>query len=266
MYRSEKLKTAPTTKEFYENLDRDNVYTVETDPCRHPFYRQLIGFIEKWNLRDKKCLEVGSSKGLFQDLVNDYTGADIAETLACYYHKKFIPVHGSKLPFPAESFDAVFTYATHEHIPDLEVALTEIIRVLRLGGVCLFAPAWHTRPWFAQGYEVRSYKDLSLKGKIIKLTIPFRDSVLIRWPLVFLRRLSGVFIYFLSCGRPKPLRYRKLRANYEKYWQSDSDACNSLDPFDVILWFKSRGVICHRYNNLLRALFVRAYTLELQKS
>ncbi len=229
---------------FYNSIDREKVYAVIDDNRKHPFYSLVHDFVKKWNLKNKKCLEIGSDKGIFQDIVEDYTGVDIAEQLGKYYHKNFVVTNGALLPFPDSSFDAIWTYATHEHIPDIELALGEIIRVLRPGGVCLFAPAWHTRPWFAQGYQVRSYKDLTFKEKIIKITIPFRDSILFRWPLVFLRRLLGLFLYFLSEGRPKPLRYRKLQANYEKYWQSDSDACNSLDPFDAILWFRSRGIIC----------------------
>jgi len=261
----DRLKMAPLRKQFYENVDRDNIYTVETDPDRHPFQGLLIEFIKKWNLINKKCLEIGSSKGLFQDLVDDYIGVDIAETLSRYYHKKFISVHGSELPFPDESFDAVFTYATHEHIPDLETALTEIVRVLRPGGVCLFAPAWHTRSWFAQGYQVRPYSELNLEEKLIKFSILFRDLMLFRGPIILLRRLSRLLKYQFSKPTPISLRFEQLSANYEKYWQSDSDACNSLDPFDVILWFKSRNFICHGYHNLLKIFFVRTYALELEK-
>jgi len=262
----DRLKVVPLIKEFYENLDRDNIYSAETDPSKHPFYGMLVEFTKKWNLKDKKCLEIGSSKGLFQDLVDNYTGVDIAETLSRYYHKNYITVHGSELPFPDEAFDAVFTYATHEHIPDLETALIEIVRVLRPGGVCLFAPAWHTRPWFAEGYKMRSFSEFNFKGKLIKLSIPIRDFILIRWPLIIFRRLVRWFFYILSAGQPKALKYKQLKANYEIYWQSDSDACNSIDPFDVIVWLKSRGLIVHRYEDLLKALFVRTTALEFQKT
>lgn len=254
-----------SNKEFYERINRDNIYTTENDPSKHFFYKLLTEFIRKWDLRNKKCLEMGSSKGLFQDLVDDYTGVDIAENLSRYYHKRFIPVQGANLPFENESFDAIFTYATYEHIPDLETALDEIIRVLKPGGVLLFAPAWHTRPWFAKGYQVRPYNDLTWREKMSKLSIPCRDFVLIRWPLVLLRRFLRLLLYLPSSERAKPLKYKKLKANYEVYWQSDSDACNSIDPFDVVLWFRSRNFICHDYNTMLKILLIRAYALELQK-
>ncbi len=250
---------------FYESINRETVYVVGKDCREHPFSPMLIPFIERWRLHDKKCLEIGSSKGLFQDLVADYTGADVAESLRRHYHKPYCVVSAARLPFPDNTFDAIFTYATHEHIPDVETALEEIVRVLKPGGICLFAPAWHTRPWFAGGYQVRPYSDLSFAGKLVKLSIPIRDSVLIRWPLVLLRRMARLCRYLLSAGGPVPLRYRKLKANYETFWQSDSDACNSLDPFDVILWFRSRGFICHGHENPIRMIPARTNGLELQK-
>jgi|OpeIllAssembly_1097287.scaffolds.fasta_scaffold99272_2 SAM-dependent methyltransferase len=251
-------------KEFYEAVDRIDAYTVENDPEKHPFYDLLVQFVQKWSLNNSKCLEIGSSKGLFQDIVKDYTGVDIAESLSGYYHKKFIATPEAGLPFRDNTFDAIFTYATHEHVPDIEQALEEIIRVLKPGGVCLFAPAWHSRPWFAQGYQVRNYSDLTIKEKLIKFSIPFRDFFLFRWIIIIFRRIFRL-IFFRFSPKHIPLRYKKLTANYEQFWQSDSDACNSLDPFDVILWFRSRGIQCIGFETLPRTLFVRTLSLELRK-
>lgn len=257
------MKNSPT--QFYNEIDRQLIYTVENDVERHPFFPVLRNFILKWHLDDKKCLEIGSSKGLFQHLVADYTGLDVSDNLRQFYSKPYIVVGGSLLPFPEYHFDAVFTYATHEHIPEIETALEEILRVLKPGGFCLFAPAWHTRPWFAEGLAVRPYRGLSGGQKFRKLLIPLRDAVAVRWPRVALRRCFRLLVHLFSDARPQPLRFRRLRANYHVFWQSDSDACNSLDPFDVILWFRSRGVVCHNYTNLLKALLVRTAALELQK-
>lgn len=251
-------------RDFYERIDREEDYTVESSAESHPFFPILRGFLEKWHLKEKRCLEIGSSKGLFQDLVTDYTGVDIAENLRTYYHKPYINVKDARLPFSDGAFDAIFTYATHEHIPDIETSLKEIVRVLKPGGVCLFAPAWHTRPWFARGYAVRSYSELSPREQLIKFSIPCRDFFLFRWTIVLLRRIYRLFIYAVS-SHPVPLFYRKLAANYDRFWQSDSDACNSLDPFEIILWFRSRKIVCHGYEKLLRVLFVRTLALEIQK-
>lgn len=257
--------SSDTPLTFYNKVDRENVYTIEANLSLHSFNPILRNFIQKWQLFEKKCLEIGSSKGLFQDMVHDYTGVDVAGNLASHYHKKYVVVSDARLPFPDNSFDAIFTYATHEHIPDIETALEEIVRILKPGGVCLFAPAWHTRPWFAKGYQIRPFGTLSIKEKFIKVSIPFRDCILFRWPLVFLRRVARLVIFIINPGKTRKLKYKKLNANYETYWQSDSDACNSFDPFDVIIWFRSRKFTCHGYEKLFKALFVRAFALELQK-
>lgn len=250
---------------FYEQINRETVYAAARDCREHAFYPLLLPFVEQWDLRNKKCLEIGSSKGLFQDIVDDYTGVDIADSLRFHYHKPYHVVYDARLPFPDRSFDAVFTYATHEHIPEIETALEEIVRVLKPGGVCLFAPAWHTRSWFSEGIAVRPYADLTTGQKITKILIPVRDFALIRWSSVFVRRAVRLIQYLLTATREMPLQYKKLNANYETFWQSDSDACNSLDPFDVIIWFKRRGFICHGYESNVRALVVRSCYLQLQK-
>jgi hypothetical protein len=43
---------------------------------------------------------------------------------------------------------------------------------------------------------------------------------------------------------PTRLRYRRLTPNYENYWVPDSDAINSIDNYEAMLWFLSRGDEC----------------------
>ena len=58
------------------------------------------------------------------------------------------------LPFPDEHFDALFSVATFEHILDLPLALREMHRVLRPGGVVYanFGPIWSS----GKGHHVRA--------------------------------------------------------------------------------------------------------------
>ena len=103
------------------------------------------------------------------------------------------------------------------------------------------------------------------RQKIRKLLIPIRDFVLFRWSQVFLRRLVRLIRYLIASDKNLPLQYKRLDANYETFWHSDSDACNSLDPFDVIVWFRGRKFICHGYEGSMSALLVRTHWLEVQK-
>ncbi len=252
-------------KAFYERIDRESVYSAIDAPENHSSYLDLLRFIRDFDLFGKRCLEIGSSKGIFQNIVEDYWGLDICDSLAKYYQKPFYLVNeDGTYPFSDSFFDAVWSIAVHEHIPDINQALFELKRVLKPGGVVYFAPAWQCRPWAAQGYAVRPYRDLNLKGKIIKALIPVRNSIIWRSIFIFPKRIIRHFLFWMGKRYPE-LKYKKLNANYDTYWTSDSDACNSIDPHDAILWFVSNGFECLSHPLHLKALFVRTGVLIFKK-
>ncbi len=255
----------PSYRQFYEQIDRETEYSVVARAEDHAAFPMLSGFVEHYDLAEKRCLEVGASKGLFQDLVQDYTGLDIAESLSVHFHKPFQVVRDDgTYPFDDASFDAIWSWAVFEHIPDIEQALHELTRVLKPGGLIYFAPAWQCRPWAAEGYPVRPYSDFDWKGKLIKASIPLRDSVLWRSLWLFPKRVWR-HLRFLVGDRARPLRTRRLEPNYEHHWTSDGDAVHSIDPHDAILWFEGHGVRCLSHPPHLRALLVRTGGIVLQK-
>jgi len=256
-----------TYKSFYDER-RQETYAHDYGAMRaddHPYYAELKAFIDQYGLGKKRCLEIGSSGGFFQDMVDNYWGTDIAASLAKYYHKPYQVAEGDRYPFEDGMFDAIWTITVYEHIPDLQQALLEIERLLKPGGVVFFAPAWQCRPWAAAGYAVRPYSDFNWKGRLIKASIPIRDSVLWRSMFVFPKRFVRHFLFVMGY-RFNEIRYRKLKANYETYWVSDSDACNSIDPHDAILWFLSHGFECLSHPSVSRMFFVRNGTLVFRKS
>lgn len=239
----------------YENLKAED----------HAYYAVLKEFIDQFQLKNKKCLEIGSSGGFFQDMVDDYSGTDIADSLAKFYHKPYKVSAGASYPFGDNLFDAIWTITVYEHIPELQQALLEIKRMLKPGGVVFFLPAWQCRSWAADGYPVRPYSDFDLKGKLIKASIPIRDSVIWRSMYIFPRRLFRLIRYLLGY-RYKTLRYKKIKPNYDIYWTTDADACNNIDPFDAILWFKSNGFECISHSGMMSAFFVRTGALVFRKN
>ncbi len=231
----------------------------------HAYYSAVTAFIDRFGLEKKRCLEIGSSGGYFQDLVEDYWGTDIADSLAQYYHKPYRVASSGKYPFDDAMFDAIWTITVYEHIPELQQALTEIRRLLKPGGLVFFAPAWQCRSWAAEGYEVRPYGDFGMRGKIIKALIPIRDSVIWRSAFIFPNRLVRL-ARFLMGYKYTTIRYKKIVPNYETYWTSDSDACNHIDPHDAILWFLSSGFECLSHPSTLSAFVVRNGVLIFKKT
>lgn len=91
--------------------------------------------------------------------------------------------------------------------------------------------------WAADGYPVRPYRDFNWQGKLIKASITIRNSVVWRALLIFPKRFYRR-LRFLA-GKPyKVLMYKKIRTNWDRYWASDSDACNSIDPHDAFCGLK----------------------------
>ena len=254
-------------KSFYDER-RNETYKQNYEKIRaedHSHFHNLKTFIDRFQLRNKRCLEIGSSGGFFQDMVDDYWGTDIAESLAKYYHKPYRVATSERYPFDDEMFDAIWTIEVYEHIPELQKALLEIKRLIKPGGVGFFAPAWGCRPWAANGYAIRPYSNFNWKGKLIKVSIPIRNIILWRAVFIFPKRLVR-HILFLLGYRFLEIRYKKLKANYKILWTWDSDACNSIDPHDAIFWFLSHGFECLSHITHFSAFFCRTGPLIFRNS
>jgi SAM-dependent methyltransferase len=223
--------------------DEASTYVRLAKNARHKFRieDQVRAFAKRFNLQDKAVLEIGSGSGYLQDVVDNYTGLDIAPTAAHYYHKKFVVGSATALPFPNDSFDAIWSIWVFEHVPNPEQALAEARRVTKDSGLLFLLPAWNVPSWAATGHNLRPYSDLGWREKLVKATIPLRSSLAFQaasaLPVRALRAATARF-------GPARLRYRRLKPNYKHYWQVDSDAVNSIDSHEAMLWFTSRGDEC----------------------
>jgi SAM-dependent methyltransferase len=241
---------------FYHREYQGDQYANHLVSADHPFYPSLKSFIETFQLTNKRSLEIGCGRGAFQNLVSEYYGVDLAFSAGKYFYKPFVQASAAQLPFADASFDAVWSYAVLEHVIHPETALLEMRRVIKNGGYLLLAPAWQCRPWLAEGYPVRPYSDFPLKGKFIKASIPVRDSVLWRSFSVFPTRLFRTWVHWIT-RRPLHFQYRPLKPNFDYFWMPDSDAVNSMDPYEALLWFHSRGDECVNYPGWIKKFFVK---------
>lgn len=254
-----------SARRFYDSTYAKGEYAPCAQPEAHGFYADVRHFVDTFDLGQKRCLEVGAGNGAFQNVVQDYTGIDLTQATAHRYQKPFSVASATDLPFPDSSYDAIWTLAVLEHVPNPERALAEMRRVLRPGGLLLLAPAWQCRPWKAQGYEVRPWSDFGVRGKLIKASIPLREPLPVRMSYVMPRRL--VHLIRNAGKRDVPFRYRHIEPNYQIFWTSDADACNWMDPFDAIAYFTSRGDECLSHASRAAQFLVRtgALTFRIRK-
>ena len=204
---------------------------------------KIRNFANEFGLRDKKVLEVGSGRGYLQDIVPDYTGLDISPSVANHYHKRFVAASATEMPFPDDSFDALWTIWVIEHIPQPEKVFREIRRVLKPGGVAYLDPAWNCTPWAAHGLNSRPYSDFNWRGKLTKASLVIQQSSL--FGMLYLLPIRAIrYLDYETRKGATPLHFRALQPNYEIYWEEDADATTSLDSFETYLWFKAQGDNC----------------------
>jgi SAM-dependent methyltransferase len=240
--------------------------TAEVASKRANVEGRIRAFVRRFELEDKRVLEVGSGRGYLQDLVEDYTGLDLSPSVASKYHKPFVVASATNMPFPDNSFDAAWSVWVLEHISQPEKALSEIRRVLKPGGKLYLSVAWNCEPWLAGGFKVRPYEDFTLPGKLVKASIPLRSHYLFeaahRLPNRYLR-----WAHYSVFGAETRLRFQALQPNYDAYWEPDSDAAISLDVLETVLWFRSRGDECLNCKDNGQEIFggLRPIILEIRK-
>jgi SAM-dependent methyltransferase len=201
----------------------------------------VSAFVKDYHMEKARVLDVGAGTGYLQDVVENYVGLDISPTAARYYHKPFIEASATEMPIPDNDFDLVWSIWVLEHVPSPEQALVEMRRVVKNGGTLFLVPAWECSPYLAQGYPVRPFSDFDWSGKLTKAGMFFRLY------LPFYRAVQTTQRLALSTRQwagPTKFHYVPLTANYDHYWMPDSDAINSLDRYEMSLWFTSRGDEC----------------------
>lgn len=92
-------------------------------------------------------------------LVNEYYKLD-GGTLS---HKmKYVCGYSEDMPFPDETFDFVFSINSLDHVDDLDETISEIKRVLKIGGICGIIVDANHKPTVNEPITV----DLDLKDRL----------------------------------------------------------------------------------------------------
>jgi ubiquinone/menaquinone biosynthesis C-methylase UbiE len=133
-------------------------------------YHELIDTLEAEFVRrfavDRDVLEVGCGTGLVLSRIAEFAcsarGVDLSPGMLERAHARGLDVleaSATALPFANESFDVTCSFKVLSHVPDIQVALSEMARVTRRGG---FVIAEFYNPWSVRGL----LKRFGPKGRI----------------------------------------------------------------------------------------------------
>lgn len=256
---SETSESATYYDDFFsanpKTLQRPERYAQIKDP-QHPERRktldqiaQIVTLLKKHLPPEAIVVEIGGGVhqqrggNLYQEFPH-YFPLDISFSSIKRYVEKFnrpgIVANAEKLPFKDQSIDCIFTHTFLEHPLHPERVVSEIARIIKPGGLVVHKDAWFCRWWQRFGVVgLKHVKNMTWKERMIYTTSRVTEFPLVKYPPVILNRAFKEV--FLPPQNPLPLCYKKLKPNYKLSLGCDEDAASSIDPFDVIRFYESRG-------------------------
>lgn len=135
------LQLRQRMREFYETSEsyRELLAAHDEDYLRH-----YIALVKRYSPSGAKILDLGCGNGISARELNqagyDVVGTDISPLFledACKWENerlKYQVCDVLELPYADESFDVICSNELIEHLPDVETALSEMVRVVRSGG------------------------------------------------------------------------------------------------------------------------------------
>lgn len=144
--------TDASTRRYYDD------FSAHYDVGRHDGYHGLVDRIESSivieHAHQKQVLEIGCGTGLVLERVapvaSRAVGVDLSAGMIARASARGLDVvrgSATALPFADASFDVAYSFKVLAHVPDIALALSEIVRVTRPGGVMLleFYNPWSLR-------------------------------------------------------------------------------------------------------------------------
>jgi len=106
-------------------------------------YKLAIPFVKGKRVLDVAC-GAGYGSGLLAETAKEVTGGDISSETIDYCRKHYSNAtfdifNICNIPYPETSFDVIVSFETIEHIPDGNIFLDEIVRVLDKDGTLLIS-------------------------------------------------------------------------------------------------------------------------------
>ena len=218
-----------------------------------------------------RVLELGCALGQLQDVHDGWIGLEFSRSAVARIRAgsggraRVVLGDMQQIPFPNESLDAIFSWAAIEHVPQPDRVMAEVARVLKRGGVAILAPAWNCRSWTVKRLSTRCYRDLSVRLKLEKATIPLRNHIVWRALRSVPGRISREVKNIIS--GPVQFDFVPLFPDFSQDLPhiSDDDALACMDPHSAILYFLSRGWEVVSHPNLFKRITARHEPVVVRK-
>jgi len=136
-------------KDYQLNYSKINksLYAIDTRRVKAEKILKIIKDFSQKDLSQCRCQEIGCSKGINTNYMSDTFAEciDIDDDAVKFgysnknSHSYFIIRDAMRLPFRSNEFDVILCNNVYEHVPDSELFMTEVYRVLKQDGFCYFA-------------------------------------------------------------------------------------------------------------------------------
>lgn len=223
--------------------------------------------------RDATLLEIGG--GFFQrrsgylcEEFKNYLPLNIcSEDIRRYaagYKRAAVVADAQSIPLKDNSIDCVFTHNVLEHPMDPGRVLEEIARILKPGGLAVHKDAWFCRWWQRFGLVgITPVSEMTMCQKLIFVSSKVTEFPLIRFPPIIVKR-AVLEITRHHFSKPKKLRFRPLKPNYDLMYACDEDAAASIDPMDIVRFYESRGGKTIEKMTFSQRVFFRAESVVMR--
>jgi SAM-dependent methyltransferase len=218
------------------------------ETARH-FYSKYLNFIQKRvGKRDGHLLDVGCGSGwssyFFASLGYNTVGVDLNPAsfeVPELPNLRLQNGDAQQLPFDDGTFDVVASYQTLEHVPDPQVGLEEMLRVVRPGGlVCVVGPNLLSPLASLTGLMWHVWRNRPVKSIFLRTEDMPRHpwgNTLPEGLVVLVKNLALLGRKILSPSVQFHMRAPDMRPPFH----ADNDACYLCNPLDLVRFFRSKG-------------------------
>jgi len=238
----------------YKKIYSDRSRSLDIESNYLAYEREFMGQFVREHKIQGPCLEIGCGTGLFAEIVPNFIGLDYyLELLLAEGFESFnrLCADGRYIPLADASVECVYSFNALEHIPDVELAFSEMDRVLKPGGFLVLKPAWHCAWYNNELILVLPYQQLNARQKIVKGLLPILQSKLYKG----LTRIPWRILRRMTSSKNNSLSWEKLTPYQGELWRGgDVDAVASIDCHEGILYYQSRGYQCLSHPSLFKQI------------